>query len=760
MADDRLRYALSQEQSNRILRTLVRPAYLPDELGSSPSPTVVLIDGQPGAGTSRLLQEASAELRAKGPTVRINSNDLRNFHPRYRELQRADPLNAAPYTDADSGRWREKLIEAASDRKLNLVIEGTMRSPGMVEQTALSLREVGYHVEARVMAVPPEVSWLGIHQRFEATLAAGSTPRSLAKETHDAAIIGMVEILRQAESQQFVDRIEVSNRAGTKLSESEVRAGARTREVTAADTVLAEHRRGFSREELTAFETAWQRVLDQMRDRSAPAEDLERVSRQARADMAAVRARSLSQRDAASVATTPAQGRAESNGMMLEVRSARRPEGLALARSVTQGGDRSAGLRLARAAPGEGDLMRAALDYARAWADAERQRDEGREPSDVQRRALAEAAEGLRRLRPAGPDDLVAGLDREARERRVGERPSNPPAVDVEQQRQNQVRALSDQGHAAENKRTNRVSLVTERGLELLDRRTAEQSASIPLKTFRSEVEEQGRGTSAEARQARQSDAKAAQPAQQPGAATEWLIPPRVETKLTEAEIADRAGSSKVMERQRQRIAAHSVIVTGSDQAGKQLIAAVERNASGAFEIARQFAAAPSTDAGLAGQPGGWFRAESPERKAARAGLPQLEHAVHDYGRSLVSERERVVREHEVEERRGRAGVPLPSEALMKALEAPSERQTKLVTAAPIRQELSRLNLALYERLTTSDRKAIAAGDIPGVSKSLGVAAERVEAVLRTVRAIQQAAHAEQAIGRQPSREPGINLSQ
>ena len=760
MADDRLRYALSEEQSDQIFRTLVRPAYLPDELGSSPPPTVVLLDGQPGAGTSKLLHETSAELRAKGPTVRINGDDLRDFHPRYRELQRADPLNATRYTDADSGRWVEKLIEAAADRKVNLVIEGTMRRPEVAERTALSLREAGYSIEARVTAVPPEVSWLGVHQRFEATLAAGLAPRSSVKDTHDAAIIGMVESLRQAESQQFVDRIEVSNRAGTKLYESEVRAGARTQEVTAEGTILAEHRRGFSREELTAFETTWQRVLDQMRDRTVPAEDLERVSRQATADIAAVRARSLPQRDAASVETTPAQGRVERNGVMLEVRSARRPEGPALDRGVTQGGDRSAGLRLGRIAPGEGDLMRAALDYARAWADAERRRDEGHEPSDEQRRALTEAAEGLRRLRPAGPDDLVAGLDREARERRVGERPSGLPAVDVEQQRQNWAVAPSNQGHAAETERTNRVTLVSERSLEVLDRRAAEQFETIPPKTSQLVAEEQGRGTSTEDRQARQSDIKAAQPARHPEAQTEWLIPPRAETKLTEPEIADRARSSEVMERQRQRIAAHSVIVTGSDQAGKYLIAAVERNASGAFEIARQFAAAPSTEAGLAGQPGGWFRTESLERKAARAGLPQLEHAVHDYGRSLVSERERVVREHEVEERRGRVGVPLPSEALMKALEAPSERQTKLVTAAPIRQELSRLNLALHERLTTSDRKAIAAGDIPGVSKSLGVAAERVEAVLRTARAVQQAAHAVQAIGRQPSRGSGINLSQ
>ena len=96
----------------------------------------------------------------------------------------------------------------------------------------------------------------------------------------------------------------------------------------------------------------------------------------------------------------------------------------------------------------------------------------------------------------------------------------------------------------------------------------------------------------------------------------------------------------------------------------------------------------------------------------------------------------------------------------MKALDAPSERQSKLLSAAPIRQELSRLNLALHERLTTRDRKAIAANDIGSVSKSLGVAAEGVEAVLRTARVLQQAAHTVQVIGRSPARGPGIHLSE
>ena len=251
MADDRLRYALSEAESDRIFRTDIRDAYLPKDLGEAAAPTAVLLGGQPSAGKSKILDEATADLKAKGPTVTINGDDLRIFHPRYTELQRTAPLNAARYTDADSGRWVEKLIRAAAKRRVNVVIEGTMRRPEVVEQTASALRNAGYRVEARVMAVAPEVSWQGVHQRFEAALAAGDAPRFSARETHGAAVSGVVDTLRQAEARTLVDRVEVSNRAGTKLYASDVTAAAAPApDRMAADAVRAEHQRGFSTQEL------------------------------------------------------------------------------------------------------------------------------------------------------------------------------------------------------------------------------------------------------------------------------------------------------------------------------------------------------------------------------------------------------------------------------------------------------------------------------------------------------------------------------
>src|SRR5215211_4807470 len=84
----------------------------------------------------------------------------------------------------------------------------------------------------------------------------------------------------------------------------------------------------------------------QMRVRCAPAEDLDRVLREAAADIAAVRARSLDQRQPASVETTPAQARDEDRGVVVELRPGGREQGLGETRRTEQRRSMFAGLKL------------------------------------------------------------------------------------------------------------------------------------------------------------------------------------------------------------------------------------------------------------------------------------------------------------------------------------------------------------------------------------------------------------------------------
>lgn len=95
MADpgDRLRCALTDEQHERIFQQEVLPSELPASTCVA-NPTAVVLGGQPGAGKTALLTAADLELQAKGSAVTINGKLLRPFHPKYRALQKAVPLDA------------------------------------------------------------------------------------------------------------------------------------------------------------------------------------------------------------------------------------------------------------------------------------------------------------------------------------------------------------------------------------------------------------------------------------------------------------------------------------------------------------------------------------------------------------------------------------------------------------------------------------------------------------------------------------------
>ena len=124
----------------------------------------------------------------KGPTVVIGGEDLWPFHPADGRLPRTDSLEAAHATDPDTRRWVEMLIEEGHHRGVHLVIDSTLGRPEVFARTAGALRTAGYRVEAHALAVSPEWSWQGVHQRCERVIAQGGAPRVSTRDAHDAAV--------------------------------------------------------------------------------------------------------------------------------------------------------------------------------------------------------------------------------------------------------------------------------------------------------------------------------------------------------------------------------------------------------------------------------------------------------------------------------------------------------------------------------------------------------------------------------------------
>ena len=118
----------------------------------------------------------------------------------------------ARLTDPDVRRWTRDVFEYAIRTKRNLVFEGTMRTDGPIRNTLQRLKQQGYRVIVRVMAVHACVSLLGTYERHEEQKQIFGYGRPVAKASHDAAYRGMLKTVERIEKEKLFDVLEVYNR--------------------------------------------------------------------------------------------------------------------------------------------------------------------------------------------------------------------------------------------------------------------------------------------------------------------------------------------------------------------------------------------------------------------------------------------------------------------------------------------------------------------------------------------------------------------
>jgi predicted ABC-type ATPase len=279
-------FALDEAQHELIFRTQICPVYFTDAQ-TSPNPTIaIILGGQPGAGKSELISPAEKELRASGWTIVINGDDLRSFHPKYEELQRSNPEEAAQLTNLDSGLWVEKLIAEGIARRVNLVIESTLRSPDVFVKTSAALRSQGFAVQVRALAVNERASWQGVHLRYEEMISRGALPRFTLRSAHDAAVTGMLETFEKIECEGLAGRVVIAARGGRVLYDNELLARGWKHPPRAAAVVREERNRPLSENELKTFLRRWDRVIEQMEKRGVEPEKIEAIRQIAKDDLA------------------------------------------------------------------------------------------------------------------------------------------------------------------------------------------------------------------------------------------------------------------------------------------------------------------------------------------------------------------------------------------------------------------------------------------------------------------------------------------
>jgi len=196
--------------------------------------------------------------------VQIEGDALRDYHPEYARLMLKDDSTAAFYTDRDSGRWVEKAIAYAKEQRVNLVIEGTMRNPDVVASTMKSLREAGYEIDARALAVNWQLSEQGIIQRYEHQKADRGVGRMTTPEAHKAAYDGMLNTLERIEREKLADRVTIYRRGNEAIYTNTLENGQWTHEPHARTAVEAERERPMTFLERKEYASGFDKIADML----------------------------------------------------------------------------------------------------------------------------------------------------------------------------------------------------------------------------------------------------------------------------------------------------------------------------------------------------------------------------------------------------------------------------------------------------------------------------------------------------------------
>lgn len=134
----------------------------------------------------------------------------------------------------------EKAIAEAAHRRVNVLVEGTMRNPETVAATLRQFREAGFRTDARALAVSPEMSSLGILQRYAAQKESRGVGRMTTTEAHENALRGMLDTLDRIQDQRLADSLTIYRRGGEAIHRFDLSSPARGDEPRARELVERE----------------------------------------------------------------------------------------------------------------------------------------------------------------------------------------------------------------------------------------------------------------------------------------------------------------------------------------------------------------------------------------------------------------------------------------------------------------------------------------------------------------------------------------
>lgn len=199
------KYKLSEEKHEEvfeIIKKLVFRDVYPVE-----KPTAIIVGAQPGSGKGSLIAYSKSNFEDDNIVI-ITSDDYKPFHPHASEIAEKYPTKYSAVVEADSAEWTNDILLEAINNKYNFIFEVTLRNERIIRKMKL-LKEKGYNVIVRCLAVPYLESLITSYERYEKQIEARNWGRFINIKSYNKTYENIPETVENIEKSEYCDSLEV-----------------------------------------------------------------------------------------------------------------------------------------------------------------------------------------------------------------------------------------------------------------------------------------------------------------------------------------------------------------------------------------------------------------------------------------------------------------------------------------------------------------------------------------------------------------------
>jgi predicted ABC-type ATPase len=270
-------YRLEPSAHDAVYSDVIEPTYF-ERTSPNKKPAITIIAGQPGAGKSSVVGLSMKEFGKRNAVV-VNTDDVRAFHPKFKEIVKLDDKRSAERTHEDASAWSQTLLERSLETKRHVVLEGVFKDAQKLLKIIEMAKQNGYEVTIRFIATHERYSLWGIHNRYEVEKVTRGHGRFVPLDYHDECYTKLLNTADKVEEQELADFVEVYNRDGKRVYENQLSKGKWKKNKAASVSIETERGR-----ELTEFQKAeyvadWEVVIEHMQNRNAEATEIDGVKK-------------------------------------------------------------------------------------------------------------------------------------------------------------------------------------------------------------------------------------------------------------------------------------------------------------------------------------------------------------------------------------------------------------------------------------------------------------------------------------------------